>query len=129
MMLQIPPIPISEFPSASHMGAKLRLLAQHAGLELSAPRLPDLPIEKTAFKLPDETIGTGRLLPTARFLISEIQTLPGDVQEWVRRFYVRFFQHCELPGGLPDVNISEEGRPGMERTLSLGYTAELEVNA
>lgn len=127
-MLQIPPIAISDFPADTHMGAKLRLLAEYAGLELSAPRLPDIPVSKTAFKLPDEAIGTGRLLPTARFLIAEVQTLPGSVHEWMNRFFVRFFKHCQF-SGYPAIDRSQQAWSDNDETLMLSYTAELEVTA
>jgi len=128
-MLQIPPIVISDFPPSTYVGLKLQLLADYAGLELAAPRLSTASVKKTSFKLPDEAIGTGRLLPTARFLNAEIQALPGSSTEWMNRFFVRFFKHCNLEGGYPSLDNAQQIDPKSDGTQRMMYTAELEVQA
>lgn len=126
-MLQIVPLRISDFPPETCMGMKVNLLSEYAALELAEPRLPTTPVHKTAFKLPGEAIGRGRLLPTARFLISELQSLPGNIQDWMHRYFVRFFRHCKLDAGYPPVD--QEYDVEKDKQDSLHYTSELEVKA
>jgi len=128
--IAVPPLTAADFPSRDHMAEKLALLSQYAGVELAAPRLPDLPVSKVGFRLPDEAIGVGRLLPTARFLCSDVRANPAEVQERLAIQFVRFFQHCQLEGGLPPTDLVRSARArGEEQMPEVGYTVDLEMTA
>ncbi|CAE8600263.1 unnamed protein product [Polarella glacialis] len=73
--------------------------------------------------LPDEGVGTGRMLPTAveGFII-------------IGAFSVRFFQHCKLEGGYPSTHEEEFSwflaqEQTVAKVMTLAYTSGLEVSA
>eukprot|EP00929_Paragymnodinium_shiwhaense_P082406 TRINITY_DN4340_c0_g3_i1.p1 TRINITY_DN4340_c0_g3~~TRINITY_DN4340_c0_g3_i1.p1 ORF type:complete len:870 (-),score=204.03 TRINITY_DN4340_c0_g3_i1:78-2687(-) len=117
VLLQIPAITIDMFPSEAHIKPKLRLLSEYASLDLAAPRPETAPPDRICIRLPEEAVETGRLLPTARFLMSQV-TVTGlslDLDQECSMLFNEFFRHCKLER-YPEVEDKYQGMFSVERS-------------
>jgi len=120
----------SDYPRETHMGTKIKLLVEHAKLEVRGPRLPSTPPEDFCFVLPEEVLGAGRLLPAARFMIADVAGMGGDVDMWMDRWFVRFFRHCKLksyPSTHKEDKASDEEQ--VEQVLTMVHDTQIEISA
>lgn len=122
VMLQVPPVNLSDFPGNTHIAIKMKFLDEFAGLDLRAPRLEGAPVARTSFTLPDDSLGSGRLLPTARFMCSQFNATGKqlEIKEETRILFNHCFEHCDL-----DVNPSSasDKRPILEYSLDVEVMA------
>eukprot|EP00931_Biecheleriopsis_adriatica_P121046 TRINITY_DN96126_c0_g1_i1.p1 TRINITY_DN96126_c0_g1~~TRINITY_DN96126_c0_g1_i1.p1 ORF type:complete len:830 (-),score=187.22 TRINITY_DN96126_c0_g1_i1:77-2518(-) len=129
-MLVPPEMDPLENPANTYMAKKLDLLKEYADIDLAGPRLPGSSVAKSAFILPAEATGRGRILPTARFLLSDFEGM-DDIDLWMARWFTLFFQHCKLERGYPDhgARKGSQEEKDVEQTLEMAFGAEVDVTA
>ncbi|CAL1169596.1 unnamed protein product [Cladocopium goreaui] len=115
------------YPRQTYMQTKMELLQEHAKLDFRGPRIPGTPCKNYSFVLPDEAMGTGRLLPAGRFLIADIAGMGGDVKAWMERWFVRFFRHCKLDSYPSTGNRSSDEQ--VDEVLTMVHDTQIEVQA
>jgi hypothetical protein len=85
---------------------KHALAKEFAGIDLSWPIPDDTPIDKLFLRLPNETLGRGRMLPLARWLALQ---MPEDPQEQ-RLAFICVFKQCKFES-YPETTCDWESFP------------------